>query len=120
MWMGPLTNLTHTQCLVCGGVDCEVVEEINNDDMNANPPEYYLEKYIQSESQKEELMAFVRLVATGKRSDGTYNYCREALEQQANKLLQKIDPFVTKEWCEKSAEIEGDSEIGAGIPPMKQ
>jgi hypothetical protein len=24
---------------------------------------------------------------------------------------------VTKEWCERSAEIEGDSEIGAGCPP---
>jgi hypothetical protein len=24
---------------------------------------------------------------------------------------------VTKEWCEQSAEIEGDSEIGAGCPP---
>lgn len=26
---------------------------------------------------------------------------------------------VTKEWCEKSAEIEGDSEVGAGLIPTK-
>lgn len=31
---------------------------------------------------------FVRLVANGKRSDGTYNLCREALEQKAKELLK--------------------------------
>ncbi len=36
----------------------------------------------------QELENFVRLVANGKRSDGTYNYCREALEQKANELLK--------------------------------
>jgi hypothetical protein len=24
---------------------------------------------------------------------------------------------ISKEWCEKSAKLEGDSEVGAGIPP---
>lgn len=35
----------------------------------------------------QELENFVRLAVNGKRSDGTYNYCREALEQQAKELL---------------------------------
>lgn len=30
---------------------------------------------------------FIELVATPKRPDGTYNYCREALEQKAKELL---------------------------------
>ena len=25
-WKGPLTNLTHTQCLECGSVNCEEAE----------------------------------------------------------------------------------------------
>jgi hypothetical protein len=24
---------------------------------------------------------------------------------------------ISKEWCEQSAKIEGDSEVGAGVPP---
>ena len=55
--------------------------------MNANPEEYYFKKYLELLSQKEELLSFVRLVATGKRPDGTYNYCREALETKAKDIL---------------------------------
>lgn len=36
-----------------------------------------------------EYRAFIERVATGKRVDGTYNYCREALEQQAKELLKR-------------------------------
>lgn len=42
---------------------------------------------------RERLLALVRLVATGKRSDGTYNYCREALEKKAKDLLKEIGEF---------------------------
>ena len=31
---------------------------------------------------------FIERVAAGKRSDGTYNYCREALEKEAKGLLK--------------------------------
>jgi len=37
------------------------------------------------------LQTFVQLVAIGKRPDGTYNYCREALEKEAKKLLKELD-----------------------------
>jgi hypothetical protein len=37
------------------------------------------------------LQTFVQLVATGKRPDGTYNYCREALEKKAKALLKELD-----------------------------
>lgn len=33
----------------------------------------------------------LRLVATGKRPDGTYNRCREACEELARKALRKIE-----------------------------
>ena len=36
------------------------------------------------------LRSFVELVATGKRPDGTYNYCREALEKKAQQLLKEL------------------------------
>jgi hypothetical protein len=36
------------------------------------------------------LREFVALVANGKRPDGTYNYCREALEKKAKGLLQEL------------------------------
>jgi hypothetical protein len=39
---------------------------------------------------RERLLAFVRIVATGERSDGTYNYCREALEKRAKDLLKEL------------------------------
>lgn len=38
----------------------------------------------------EKLRSFVCLVATGPRSDGTYNYCREALQQRAESVLADI------------------------------
>ena len=37
-----------------------------------------------------DLIQFVELVATSKRPDGTYNYCREALETKAAEVLVKI------------------------------
>jgi hypothetical protein len=36
------------------------------------------------------LREFVELVSNGKRPDGTYNYCREALEKKAQQLLQEL------------------------------
>jgi AAA+ ATPase superfamily predicted ATPase len=38
----------------------------------------------------DKLRSFVELVANGKRPDGTYNYCREALEKKAQQLLQEL------------------------------
>ena len=39
------------------------------------------------------LREFVELVSNGKRPDGTYNYCREALEKKAKDLLQELKQF---------------------------
>jgi AAA+ ATPase superfamily predicted ATPase len=36
------------------------------------------------------LREFVELVSNGKRPDGTYNYCREALEKKAQQLLEEL------------------------------
>lgn len=36
------------------------------------------------------LREFVALVSNGKRPDGTYNYCREALEKKAKDLLEEL------------------------------
>jgi len=38
----------------------------------------------------EKLRSFVELVSNGKRPDGTYNYCREALEKKAQQLLEEL------------------------------
>jgi hypothetical protein len=56
-----------------------------NDDMNELSP---LEIYHMLEALK--LREFVELVSNGKRPDGTYNYCREALEKKAQQLLQEL------------------------------
>jgi hypothetical protein len=37
-----------------------------------------------------DLVQFVELVATPKRPDGTFNYCREALQKRAIETLKKI------------------------------
>jgi len=37
-----------------------------------------------------EVLQFLQRVATPKRPDGTYNYCREALELQAKEILNKL------------------------------
>jgi len=37
------------------------------------------------------LREFVELVSNGKRPDGTYNYCREALEKKAKDLLEELN-----------------------------
>ena len=38
----------------------------------------------------EKLRSFVELVSNGPRPDGTYNLCREALQQRAQALLQEL------------------------------
>jgi hypothetical protein len=60
-----------------------------------NKPEYYFQKYLDQLMKTneltisvEELLAFVELAARPKRPDGTYNYCREALEQKAKEILK--------------------------------
>ena len=40
--------------------------------------------------EHEKLRAFVELVSNGPRPDGTYNYCREALQKRANQLLNEL------------------------------
>lgn len=49
----------------------------------------------------EKLQEFVRLVASSKRPDGTYNRCREALEVEANKVLkeQNVDCSEYEQSC---------------------
>jgi hypothetical protein len=39
----------------------------------------------------EKLRSFVELVSNGKRPDGTFNYCREALEIKAKDLLKNVN-----------------------------
>jgi hypothetical protein len=56
--------------------------------MEANPKEYFYEKWVDDQIKIQTLENFVRLVANGKRCDGTYNHCREALEQKAKELLK--------------------------------
>lgn len=31
-WMGPLSDLTHTECPHCGGVNCQEPEPVEDDD----------------------------------------------------------------------------------------
>lgn len=50
-----------------------------------------MDENLETKIDLQELLSFVRLVATPKRSDGTYNYCREALEEQAKELLEKLN-----------------------------
>lgn len=52
---------------------------------NLSPLEIY------SLIEYEKLRSFVELVSTGKRPDGTYNYCREALEKKAKDLLEELN-----------------------------
>lgn len=40
--------------------------------------------------EREEFLNFIMLVSSGKRPDGTYNYCREALEIKAKDLLKNL------------------------------
>ena len=37
-----------------------------------------------------QLYSFVELVSNGPRPDGTYNYCREALQKRADQLLNEL------------------------------
>ena len=61
---------------------------MNEDTKEYEAKEYYYEKWVDDQIKIQTLENFVRLVATGKRPDGTYNYCREALEQKAKELLK--------------------------------
>ena len=63
---------------------------MNEDTKEYEAKEYYYEKWVDDQIKIQTLENFVRLVANGKRSDGTYNYCREALEQRAKELLKHI------------------------------
>lgn len=40
--------------------------------------------------EHEKMRSFIELVATSKRPDGTYNYCREALQKKAEDLLKEL------------------------------
>jgi hypothetical protein len=51
---------------------------------NLSPLEIY------SLVEYEKLRSFIELVSNGKRPDGTYNYCREALEKKAQQLLEEL------------------------------
>lgn len=51
---------------------------------NLSPLEIY------SLIEYEKLRSFVELVSNSKRPDGTYNYCREALEKKAKDLLEEL------------------------------
>jgi hypothetical protein len=51
---------------------------------NLSPTEIY------SLIEYEKLRNFVELVSNGKRPDGSYNYCREALEKKAQQLLEEL------------------------------
>lgn len=31
-WRGPIINLTHTQCANCGGVNCQIADQPEDDD----------------------------------------------------------------------------------------
>lgn len=33
-WMGPFSNLTHTECPHCGGVNCQVIDEDAENDQD--------------------------------------------------------------------------------------
>lgn len=32
LWVGPWSNLSHTECQKCGGQNCQVVDDIEEDD----------------------------------------------------------------------------------------
>jgi hypothetical protein len=55
-----------------------------------NAPELYYKRYLEEKGKVGALLNFVELVACGKRSDGTYNHCREALEVKAKKLIEEL------------------------------
>ena len=57
-----------------------------NDDMQDSLSPYEIDNLI----KLDKLRSFVELVASGPRPDGTYNYCREALQKRANQLLNEL------------------------------
>jgi len=48
----------------------------------------------------EMMRSFIELVSTGKRPDGTYNYCRQALEIKARLLLNDLQDLKKKAYKE--------------------
>lgn len=48
------------------------------------------ERLLNTDTPYFEVLSFLQRVATPKRADGTYNYGREALEQQARDLLDRL------------------------------
>ena len=40
--------------------------------------------------EHEKMRSFIELVSNGPRPDGTYNYCREALQKKAKELLEEL------------------------------
>ena len=40
--------------------------------------------------EQERMRSFIELVSNSPRPDGTYNYCREALQKKAKELLEEL------------------------------
>ena len=38
-WKGPLVDLTHTECASCGGINCQELEMIEDDEIDCNEDE---------------------------------------------------------------------------------
>ena len=57
-----------------------------NDDMKDSLPPYEIDNLI----KLDKLRSFVEIVSNGPRPDGTYNYCREALQKRATQLLKEL------------------------------
>jgi hypothetical protein len=58
--------------------------------LNQTTKSFYLQKYEKLEGKYFQLLQFVERAAVGERSDGTYNYCRKALEIEAKQLLTDL------------------------------
>lgn len=71
------------------------VEKKENTDVADPRQSFYIAGYEKAEAKAAgriaELEAALRLFATGPRPDGTYNLCREAVEQRAKEVLAKGD-----------------------------
>ena len=38
-WKGPMINLTHTECADCGGVNCQIPENVEPEECDLTPEE---------------------------------------------------------------------------------
>ncbi len=43
VWVGPLTNLTHSECTICGAIYCQVFSLTEENDNDVNESEMLLE-----------------------------------------------------------------------------